>query len=72
MITGRSIANGTIDHLLELTTKAREVAIIGASAGILPGVLFKRGATILGGVKIMDAAKMMQVVSEGAEPQPSN
>jgi len=33
---------------------------------------FERGVTILGGVKIMDAAKIMQVVSEGAEPQPSN
>ena len=65
LITGTAIANGTIDHLLELTKKAREVAIIGASAGILPEVLFERGVTVVGGVKIVNAAKMMQVVSEG-------
>ena len=65
LITGTAIANGTIDHLLELIIKAREVAVIGASAGILPEVLFERGVTIIGGVKIMDAVKMMQIVSEG-------
>ncbi|MCW4009710.1 MAG: DUF364 domain-containing protein [Candidatus Bathyarchaeota archaeon] len=65
LITGTALVNGTIDHLLELTTNAREVVIIGASAGILPEVLFERGVTVVGGVKIMDANKMMQIVSEG-------
>ncbi len=65
LITGTAIANGTIDHLLDLTKKAREVAIVGASAGILPDVLFERGVTIVGGVKITDAEKMLQVVAEG-------
>lgn len=66
LITGSAIANGTIDHLLDLTKKAREVAIIGASAGILPDVLFERGVTVIGGVRVTDADKMMQVVAEGA------
>jgi uncharacterized protein (DUF4213/DUF364 family) len=35
------------------------------SAGIVPEVLFNRGVTMVGGVKIMDADKIMQVVSEG-------
>jgi uncharacterized protein (DUF4213/DUF364 family) len=65
LITGTALVNGTIDHLLDLTKKAREVAIIGASAGILPEVLFEHGVTAIGGVKIMDADKMMQIVSEG-------
>ncbi len=65
LITGTAIANGTIDHLLELPSKARQVVIIGASAGILPDVLFERGVTAVGGVKVLDAAKMMQVISEG-------
>lgn len=65
LITGTAIANGTIDHLLEVSTKAREIAIVGASAGIIPDVLFERGVTIVGGAKITDAARMMQVVSEG-------
>jgi uncharacterized protein (DUF4213/DUF364 family) len=65
LITGTAIANGTIDHLLSLTTNAREIAIIGASAGILPQVLFDRGVTVVGGVKVTDPDKMMQVVAEG-------
>ncbi|MCL2172887.1 MAG: DUF364 domain-containing protein [Candidatus Bathyarchaeota archaeon] len=65
LITGTAIVNGTIDHLLELTTHAREVAVIGASAGIIPEVLFNRGVTIMGGIKITDAVKVMQIVSEG-------
>jgi uncharacterized protein (DUF4213/DUF364 family) len=65
LITGTAIANGTIDHLLELVSKAREVVIVGASAGILPDVLFERGVTAVGGVKVLDSAKMMQIVSEG-------
>jgi uncharacterized protein (DUF4213/DUF364 family) len=65
LITGTAIANGTIDHLLDLSKRAREVAIIGASAGILPEVLFERGVTVIGGVKVTDADRMMQVVSEG-------
>lgn len=65
LITGTTIANGTIDHLLSLSKNAKEVAIIGASAGILPDVLFERGVTVIGGAKIVDADKMMQVVAEG-------
>ncbi|MCW4017199.1 MAG: DUF364 domain-containing protein [Candidatus Bathyarchaeota archaeon] len=65
LITGTAIANGTIDHLLNSSTKAKEIAIIGPSAGILPEVLFEHGATIIGGVKIIDTDKMMQIVSEG-------
>jgi uncharacterized protein (DUF4213/DUF364 family) len=65
LISGTAIANGTIEHLLELSTKAREIAVIGASAGILPEILFERGVTVIGGVKIVNANKMMQIVSEG-------
>ncbi len=65
LITGTAIVNGTIDHLLELSKNAREVVLVGASASIIPDVLFERGATIVGCVKIVDACKMMQVVSEG-------
>jgi uncharacterized protein (DUF4213/DUF364 family) len=65
LITGTAIANGTIDHLLELTKKAHEVAIIGATAGILPDVLFDHGVSLVGGAKVVDTAKMLQIVSEG-------
>ncbi|XHH09068.1 MAG: Rossmann-like domain-containing protein [Candidatus Bathyarchaeia archaeon] len=65
LITGTAIANGTIDHLLELAKNAREIAIIGATAGILPDVLFDHGVTLVGGARVTNADKMLQIVSEG-------
>jgi hypothetical protein len=65
IITGTTLANGTIDHLLELSKRAKEVAVVGPSAGILPEVLFEHGTTIVGGIKVTDTDKMMQIVSEG-------
>lgn len=65
MITGSSIANKTIDRLLELCEGAREVGVVGASSSIIPDALFRYGATIVGGIKVVDAEKLMQIVAEG-------
>ncbi len=52
IITGTSITNGTVDRLLELSSNAREVALVGATAGLPPTVLFRHGATAVGTVKV--------------------
>ena len=69
LITGTAIENGRIDRLLELSENAEEVAIVGPTAGILPTVLFKHGATIVGTVKVMNADKAMQIIGEGGMPR---
>ena len=69
LITGTAIENGTIDRLLELSKNAEEVAIVGPTAGILPTVLFKRGATIVGTVQVTNPDKAMQIISEGGMPR---
>lgn len=65
IITGTALANGTIDRLLELSKNAKEVALVGPTASMLPDPLFKHGVTIIGSIKITDNEKILQVVSEG-------
>jgi uncharacterized protein (DUF4213/DUF364 family) len=63
--TGSSLANGTIDRILELSNKASEFALVGPSATVIPNPLFDRGVTAIGGVKILDGDKMIQIIAEG-------
>ncbi|MEM4978977.1 MAG: DUF364 domain-containing protein, partial [Candidatus Nezhaarchaeales archaeon] len=65
IITGTTLANGTIDRLLELSKNARDVVLVGPTASTLPDPLFKHGVTIIGGVRVIDSEKVIQVVSEG-------
>lgn len=65
IITGTALVNGTIDRLLELSKSAREVGVVGPSTPLYPDVFFRRGAKILGGVKVVDSEKTLQIVSEG-------
>jgi len=65
IVTGTSIINGTIDRILELSENAREVAIAGPTASMIPDPLFSRGATITGGIKIINVQRLLQIISEG-------
>jgi uncharacterized protein (DUF4213/DUF364 family) len=65
IITGTAIVNGTIDHLLELSRNAREVAVAGPTASMIPDPLFKRRVTLMGGIKIINPERLLQVISEG-------
>jgi hypothetical protein len=63
--TGSSLANGTIDRILELYNNAREFALVGPSANVISNPLFDRGVTAIGGVKILDGDRMIQIIAEG-------
>ncbi|WP_309493659.1 DUF364 domain-containing protein [Candidatus Hecatella orcuttiae] len=65
IITGSAIANGTIDRLLELSRKAREIAISGPSASLIPDPLFCRGVKLIGGIRVTDPEKLFQIIAEG-------
>jgi hypothetical protein len=65
IITGSSIANKTIDHLLELAGGAKMVGVVGASSSLIPDSLFKYGATIVSGIQVVNAEKLLQVIAEG-------
>jgi len=65
VITGSSLANGTVDRLLELASGARTVALVGPTVSCVPDPLFRRGVDYTGGVRIRDADKALQVIAEG-------
>jgi uncharacterized protein (DUF4213/DUF364 family) len=65
IITGSAIANKTIDHVLELSKKAREIGVVGPSAGIIPDPLFNRGVKIIGSIKPVNANRLLQIIEEG-------
>ena len=65
IVTGSSIANKTIDHVLELSQGAREIGVVGPSAGLIPDPLFKRGVTIVGSTKALNADRLLQIIAEG-------
>jgi len=65
IITGSSIANGTIDNVLNLCKGAREIGIVGPSAGIIPDPFFKRGVTIIGTIRTIDSERLFSIIMEG-------
>jgi len=66
MVTGSSLANGTIDRLLELSKNAKFIVVAGPTASSLPEPFFARGVDVIGGVR----AKGEEVVKAVAEGKP--
>ncbi len=64
VITGVTLVNHTLDPILELAKKANEIVVVGPTASIYPEPLFKRGVTVMGGVRITDAARMIHLIGE--------
>jgi len=65
MITGTAVVNKTIDHLIELSKNAREIAILGPSTPMAPEVFKKRGVTLLSGMVVEDIEKALKIISQG-------
>ena len=65
VITGSSLANGTVDRLLELASGARTVALVGPTVSCVPDPLFSKGADYVGGIRIRDADRALQIIAEG-------
>lgn len=64
-ITGSSIANNTLEPILKWSENAREIAVVGPSAGMIPEPLFTRGVTILSGMQVMDPNAVLQTIVDG-------
>jgi uncharacterized protein (DUF4213/DUF364 family) len=65
VMSATTLLNHTIDALLELSKKAREIAILGPSTPFLPEIFGHHGVTLLSGLQAADPAKILQIVSEG-------
>ncbi|MEK6765855.1 MAG: DUF364 domain-containing protein [Planctomycetota bacterium] len=64
VITGVTLVNHTLGPILELAERATEIVVVGPTASVYPEPLFKRGVTVLGGVRITDAARMIHLIGE--------
>ena len=64
VITGVTLVNHTLGSILELAEKANEIVVVGPTASIYPEPLFARGVTVMGGVRITDAARMIHLIGE--------
>ena len=64
VITGVTLVNHTLGPILELAKNASEIIVVGPTASVYPEPLFARGVTVMGGVRIADAAKMIHLIGE--------
>lgn len=65
IVSATTLINKTIDMLLPLAQKAREIIIVGASTPLLSHVFSKRGVTMLSGIQAVDNERVLQIVNEG-------
>jgi uncharacterized protein (DUF4213/DUF364 family) len=64
-ITGSALVNHTLDGLLALCDPRSTVMILGPSTPLSP-VLFRHGAHILSGTRLIDEAAVLRTVGQGA------
>ncbi len=65
IITGTAIVNHTIDPILSLITNGKRTAIVGPTASMIPDAFFKRGVTVMAGVKILNPDLMIKILKQG-------
>lgn len=59
------LLNDTLDRMLACCANARQVALIGPSAGCLPDALFARGVTSVGGSWVIDSSAFVDALRAG-------
>jgi uncharacterized protein len=65
ILSATALLNRTLDDLLVFCRNAREVVILWPSTPLLPQVFADRGVTMLSGVQVVDAERVLRLVSEG-------
>ncbi len=65
IMTGSTLVEGGTDELLQAARGARRVVMAGPTASPWPPTFFARGVNVLGGIRVTDGPKLLQIVSEG-------
>ena len=65
IISSTTIINGTIDKILESTSRCREVIMLGASTPLLPIAFRRTPVTLLSGIVVTNPDQMLAIVSQG-------
>jgi uncharacterized protein len=65
LITGSSLINDTLEDLLALRKPGARVTVVGPTVGMLPDAFLRRGADVLGTVRITEPDVFLDVLAEG-------
>jgi uncharacterized protein (DUF4213/DUF364 family) len=65
IMSATTLLNHSVDGLLDLSKKAREIAILGPSTPFLPEIFHRYGVTMLSGLQVADPMQILQTISEG-------
>ena len=65
ILTGTAILNQSIDSILRHLNNRKRAAIIGPTASMIPNAFFRRGVSIMAGVRITDPERMATVLKQG-------
>jgi len=69
LITSTTILNNTLDSLLNSSASCREVILLGTSTPLLKEAFKDTPVTMLSGIEVLDAERVLQIVSEGGGTQ---
>ncbi len=64
IITGTTLINDTLEELLGMRKPDAQVIVMGPTASMLPGAFFRRGVSLLGGVIVTEADRVLDVIAE--------
>ena len=65
IITGLTLVNNTIDHLLSSVTGNCRVIVTGPSGSMIPDVLFQQGVHMIGATRITKPGELFDLVAQG-------
>ena len=65
LITGTTLVNDTLEHLLALCRPTARVVVVGPTVGLLPDAFLRRGVDVLGGIRVTAPDAFLDVLAEG-------
>ncbi|OKY77619.1 MAG: Protein containing DUF4213 and DUF364 domain [Candidatus Methanohalarchaeum thermophilum] len=65
IISGTTILNNTLDHLLDLCQSARKIALLGPTTPMAPEAFVDKNVDILAGSMIKNEKNALEVISQG-------
>jgi uncharacterized protein len=65
LITGTTLVNDTLEHLLALRRPAARVVLVGPTVSLLPDAFLRRGVDVLGGIRVTVPDAFLDVLAEG-------
>ncbi len=65
LVTGTTLINDTLEELLRLAKPTARVTMVGPTVSLLPDAFLRRGADILGTVRITAPDEFLEILAEG-------